>query len=36
MLERLKHWIFYARRKDCRHCCLTCGYWDMCVKDEGE
>nr|DAM50846.1 MAG TPA: hypothetical protein [Caudoviricetes sp.]DAU64409.1 MAG TPA: hypothetical protein [Caudoviricetes sp.]DAZ07954.1 MAG TPA: hypothetical protein [Caudoviricetes sp.] len=35
-MKRLIHWIFRARKKQCRHCCLTCEYWDICIKDEGE
>nr|DAY62003.1 MAG TPA: hypothetical protein [Caudoviricetes sp.] len=35
-MKRLIHWIFRARKKQCRHCCLICEYWDICIKDEGE
>nr|DAH48105.1 MAG TPA: hypothetical protein [Caudoviricetes sp.] len=35
-MKRLIHWIFKSRKKQRRHCCMTCRYWDMCVENEGE
>lgn len=34
MIERLRHWIFEAKKKKCKHCCLWCEFWDLCKGDE--
>lgn len=31
--NRLRHWLFEARGKKCRYCCLFCHYWHICQKD---
>nr|DAJ08061.1 MAG TPA: protein of unknown function DUF83 [Caudoviricetes sp.] len=30
-MKRLKLWLM--RGKKCRHCCLWCRYFSVCVKD---
>lgn len=34
--DRVKHWIFRSRKKDCRSFCLFCEYWDICRNDKGD
>nr|DAV11972.1 MAG TPA: Radical SAM superfamily [Caudoviricetes sp.] len=33
MRKRLRHWLFEARGKKCRFCCLFCHYWYICQND---
>lgn len=30
--RRLRFWLF-QRGKGCKHCCLICGYYDLCSYD---
>lgn len=32
MRQRLLYWLF-QRGKDCKHCCLWCGYYGLCRAD---
>lgn len=34
MLKRIKLWLFTDREiKHCKHCCLTCEWFEDCIKD---
>lgn len=33
-MNRLKHWMFEAKKKRCKHCCLVCKYYKDCVAEE--
>lgn len=34
--KRLRHWAASAKEKSCRHCCLSCEYFDLCRAEAKE
>ena len=34
MIKRFIHWVKESRRKKCKHCCVTCEYYERCKKED--
>lgn len=35
MITRLMYWLF-TTGKHCRHCCLWCRFYEVCIEDREE